>query len=93
MTLQFDTTISLGNILTVLAIVLGFVLKWDRQALEIKTMKAWITAHELCNKTQLVILEELRESMAYMKGKLDGASEIGTAVSTALRAIKGRLDS
>ena len=36
----------------------------------VNQIEKWIEAHQVCNRKQIEILDELREGLSYIKGKL-----------------------
>jgi hypothetical protein len=66
------------DILAIAVVGIGFIkggLAVQRDLQKYKDIQAqhseWIKAHEICNQKQIAILTELREDIAYIKGKLD----------------------
>jgi hypothetical protein len=86
--MQFDGTITLGNILTILAMAGGFTAWFFRTDAKIQRLhdalevvQRWIAAHEECSDKQEEILDDLRECVAYIKGQLGRPSRRKGAAS------------
>ncbi len=77
--MHFDSTVTLGNLLTVAAFGLAAAAYGLKRDSDIKTskediviIKEWIKGHAICNKSQMDVLEEVRRTLAYLSGKSDG---------------------
>ncbi len=66
--LQFDSTVTLGNIITVGAVLLSIVRTWSVLDSKLKGIEEWIKGHEECSQQQREILDEVRSGLAFLRG-------------------------
>ncbi len=68
--MTFEPSISLGNIITVAVLVLGFVATFVRLGERLRTLELWKLEQAAITRQQVDILEEVRRSFAYLRGQL-----------------------
>lgn len=73
---HFDMTVTLGNVLTILAFAaaaMAYGLRLESKITlheeAIKLLKEWVSGHAECSKQQTEILTELRAAIAYIRGR------------------------
>lgn len=67
--MHFDSTITLGNLLTIAALLYAALRFVNRVDLKLKLHDAWIAAHQKCNDRQIAILSEVRVHLAFLRGR------------------------
>jgi len=74
--MHFDGTVTLGNVLVIgsfTVATLAFVIRFDER---LKAIERWIKGHEVCNKTQIDILSEVRNDLSYLRGQNSGGPNL-----------------
>jgi len=66
---HFDMTVTLGNLLTIIAFSVAAIGFGIRIESKVSLHEAWIKAHAECSKQQTEILTELRSAIAYLRGR------------------------
>lgn len=69
--MRFDGTVTLGNVLTILAFAMTALAFGLRTDFNIKAIQKWIKAHAECNATQIAALNEIRTGLSYLRGIAD----------------------
>ena len=74
--LRFDMTVTMGNVLTILAFMVASIAFGYRLEGRIKSAEeserrheVWIAAHAACTRVQTEVMTELRAAIAYMRGR------------------------
>lgn len=66
---HFDMTVTLGNVLTILAFAVAAIAFGFRLEAKVALHEAWIKAHEECAEKQMEILNKLNSAIAYLRGR------------------------
>ena len=61
--LQFNGTITFGNVLTILVIVGGFLVGWTRLSAQVGDLEAWRTTHDKTVQKMAEVLQLQQESL------------------------------
>lgn len=80
--MHFDTTVNLGNVLTMIVILISAIAWLRRIPLALKDLQTtskthdqWIAAHQVCNDRQIAIMNEVRKDLAYLRGVSDAKAQ------------------
>jgi hypothetical protein len=69
--MDFDPTITLGNIVTIGTLITIAVAGFIRIDLKLGVHERWIQDHAECNRKQIEILSEVRTKLSYIQGRLE----------------------
>jgi hypothetical protein len=68
--MNFDDTVTLGNLLTIATLLAVAIAGFIRIDLKIQLHEKWIQEHAECNRRQIEILTGLEKSLAFIRGSL-----------------------
>jgi hypothetical protein len=71
---QFDATVTLGNIVTIASFLVYAAVNWKAVTMKLKQHDEYIAEHKKCHQTQIQIVAELREALAFMKGRISAGA-------------------